>query len=63
MVEDIQMAADVLKPVYDQTKHKDGYVSIEAAEREYGVRIRYTGEPDRLVRLPQHYVLDGRTDG
>ena len=29
MVEDIQMAADVLKPVYDQTKHKDGYVSIE----------------------------------
>src|ERR1700736_3585032 len=29
MVEDIQMAADVLKPVYDSTKHKDGYVSIE----------------------------------
>ncbi|MDQ6709954.1 MAG: bifunctional transaldolase/phosoglucose isomerase [Candidatus Dormibacteraeota bacterium] len=29
MVEDIQMAADVLKPVYDHTKHKDGYVSIE----------------------------------
>ncbi|HEY8802145.1 MAG TPA: transaldolase, partial [Candidatus Dormibacteraeota bacterium] len=29
MVEDIRMAADVLKPVYDQTKHKDGYVSIE----------------------------------
>ena len=29
MVEDIQMAADVLKPVYDKTSHKDGYVSIE----------------------------------
>ena len=29
MIEDIQSAADVLKPVYDKTKHKDGYVSIE----------------------------------
>jgi N-methylhydantoinase B len=36
----------------------DGYVSIEAAAREYGVRIRYVGEPDRLVRLPEHYVVD-----
>jgi N-methylhydantoinase B len=36
----------------------DGYVSIEAAAREYGVRIRYVGEPDRLVRLPDHYVVD-----
>ena len=33
IVEDIQMAADVLKPVYDQTKHKDGYVSIEVLPR------------------------------
>ncbi len=38
----------------------EGYVSLEAAEREYGVRIRYTGEPDRLVRLPEHYVVEGR---
>jgi len=29
IIEDIQMAADVLKPVYEQTKRKDGYVSIE----------------------------------
>lgn len=36
----------------------DGYVSVEAAAREYGVRIRYIGEPDRLVRLPEHYVID-----
>ena len=36
----------------------NGYVSIEAAAREYGVKVRYTGEPDRLVRLPQHYVID-----
>src|SRR5204863_4264430 len=33
IVEDIQMAADVLKPVYDQTRHKDGYVSIEVLPR------------------------------
>lgn len=38
----------------------EGYVSLEAAEREYGVRIRYTGEPDRLVRLPEHYAVEGR---
>ncbi len=33
IVEDIQMAADVLKPVYEQTQHKDGYVSIEVLPR------------------------------
>ena len=33
IVEDIQTAADVLKPVYEQTKHKDGYVSIEVLPR------------------------------
>jgi transaldolase len=29
MVKDIQMAADVLKPVFDRTKGRDGYVSVE----------------------------------
>jgi N-methylhydantoinase B len=38
----------------------DGYVSIEAAEREYGVRIRYTGPPDALVRTPDMFE---RVDG
>ena len=33
IVEDIKAAADVLKPVYEQTKHKDGYVSIEVLPR------------------------------
>src|SRR5207245_11097728 len=28
-----KLAADVLKPVYEQTKHKDGYVSIEVLPR------------------------------
>jgi len=31
MVEDIQAAADVFRPVYDKTKGKDGFVSIEVA--------------------------------
>src|SRR5450759_4528337 len=31
MVEDIQAAADVFRPVYDRTKGKDGYVSIEVS--------------------------------
>ena len=40
----------------------NGYVSIVAAEKLYGVRIRYTGREDQLVRLPQHYVMDS-TEG
>jgi N-methylhydantoinase B len=35
-----------------------GYVSIEAAERDFGVVIRYLGTPDQLVRLPEHYEID-----
>jgi transaldolase/glucose-6-phosphate isomerase len=30
-IKDIQDAADVLRPVYDQTKTRDGYVSLEVA--------------------------------
>jgi transaldolase / glucose-6-phosphate isomerase len=30
-IEDIQMAADVLRPVYDATKGDDGYVSLEVS--------------------------------
>jgi transaldolase / glucose-6-phosphate isomerase len=30
-VKDIQSAADVMRPVYDQTKHRDGYVSLEVS--------------------------------
>ncbi|HZO70987.1 MAG TPA: hydantoinase B/oxoprolinase family protein [Ktedonobacteraceae bacterium] len=36
----------------------NGYVSLEAAEREYGVVIRYRGSADRLVRPPELYTLD-----
>ncbi len=36
----------------------NGYVSLDAAEREYGVVIRYTGGAEQLVRLPKHYEID-----
>jgi N-methylhydantoinase B len=35
-----------------------GYVSIDAAARDYGVVIRYVGQPDQLVRLTKHYEVD-----
>jgi N-methylhydantoinase B len=36
----------------------NGYVSLEAAERDYGVVIRYTGNQEQLVRPPELYVID-----
>lgn len=36
----------------------EGYVSIEGAERDYGVVVRYTGSTDQMVRLPEDYQLD-----
>jgi N-methylhydantoinase B len=36
----------------------EGFVSIAAAERDYGVMVRYGGAADQLVRLPEHYALD-----
>ena len=35
-----------------------GYVSLESAERDYGVAVKYLGIPEQLVRLPGHYALD-----
>jgi N-methylhydantoinase B len=35
----------------------DGYVTIEAAAREYGVEIAYTGPADALVRTPDMYEI------
>jgi transaldolase len=34
MVRDIQMAADVLRPVYERTRGRDGYVSVEVTPRK-----------------------------
>jgi transaldolase/glucose-6-phosphate isomerase len=62
MVEDIKMAADVLKPVYDRTRHKDGYVSIEVLPRvandtEGTVLMAHqlherVGRPNVFVKIP-----------
>jgi N-methylhydantoinase B len=35
-----------------------GYVSPEAAAREYGVAVRFTGKQDELVRLPEQWAID-----
>lgn len=36
----------------------NGYVSLEAAVRHYGVVVRYLGTPSQLVRLPKDYAVD-----
>ena len=36
----------------------NGYISPEAAEREYGVKVRFTGKEESLVRLPEEYVIE-----
>lgn len=62
IVEDIQMAADVLRPVYDSTAGTDGYVSIEVsphlahdtAESIVGARRLWNevGRPNLMVKIP-----------
>jgi transaldolase / glucose-6-phosphate isomerase len=62
MVEDIQAAADVFRPVYDKTKGRDGYVSIEVAPNlanntratiamAEDLRVR-TRRPNVMVKIP-----------
>jgi N-methylhydantoinase B len=36
----------------------EGYITVEAAEKDYGVSVRYTGKPDALVKLPGDWVVD-----
>ena len=36
----------------------EGYVSLQAARRDYGVVIEYLGREDQLVRVPSDYRLD-----
>ena len=38
----------------------EGYVSVSGAERDYGVVVRFTGDTQQLVRLPEDYVLDSQ---
>src|SRR5215469_8046680 len=62
MLEDIRAAADVFRPVYDQTVGADGYVSIEVSPRlamdtEGTVAMardlfRRAGRPNVMVKIP-----------
>jgi N-methylhydantoinase B len=36
----------------------EGYVSAEAAARDYGVVVRFMGKDDEMVRLPEQWVID-----
>lgn len=36
----------------------EGYVTPEAAERDYGVVVRCSKRPDELIALPEHYTID-----
>lgn len=61
-IEDIQLAADVLRPVYDRTSGRDGYVSFEVAPDlaadsagtiEYARRVhREIGRENILIKVP-----------
>jgi transaldolase len=47
-IEDLRMAADILRPVYDQTKAADGFVSIEVSPRLAYDTARTVAEAQRL---------------
>ena len=38
-----------------------GYVTPEAAARDYGVAVRFSGAKDELVRLPHQWTIDKET--
>jgi len=61
-IEDLQMAADILRPVYDQTEGADGFVSIEVSPRlayDTAVSIaeaqrlwKAVNRPNLMVKIP-----------
>lgn len=61
-IRDIQEAADILKPVYDQTKKRDGYVSLEVSPAlasdtqktlEEATRLwQIVNRPNLMVKVP-----------
>ena len=38
----------------------EGYITPEEAEKKYGVAVRYTGEAEELVKLPDRWMIDER---
>ncbi|HEX8731060.1 MAG TPA: bifunctional transaldolase/phosoglucose isomerase, partial [Ktedonobacterales bacterium] len=61
-VEDIQRAADILRPTYDRTNHHDGYISLEVApDRANDTRgtiadarrlFAAVGRPNVMIKIP-----------
>jgi len=61
-IKDIQDAADILRPVYDRTKTRDGYVSLEvspflARDTEGTIKDarrlwKAVNRPNLLVKIP-----------
>ena len=49
-IEDIRMAADVLRPIYDETKGADGFVSLEVSPRLAHDTAGTVAEAKRLWR-------------
>ncbi|MFI5273029.1 MAG: bifunctional transaldolase/phosoglucose isomerase [Ktedonobacterales bacterium] len=62
MIHDIQMAADLFRPIYDRTNHVDGYVSIEVSPvlandtqktiAEARRLFEVVGRPNVMVKIP-----------
>lgn len=62
VVKDVQMAADILRPVYDATNTKDGYISLEVdptlAEDRSGTieearrLFDLVGRPNLMIKVP-----------
>ncbi len=62
MIEDIQMAADVLRPVYDDTRGDEGFVSVEVSPRlardtagtisEAKRLWKAVGRPNLMIKVP-----------
>jgi len=50
-IRDIQEAADILKTVYDETKKRDGYISLEVAPALAGETERTIEEARRLWQI------------
>lgn len=38
----------------------EGYITPEEAAKKYGVAVRYTGEAEELVKLPNRWMIDER---
>jgi transaldolase len=51
-IQDLQMAADILRPVYDQTEGADGFVSIEVSPRLAYDTAASIAEAQRYGRPP-----------